>query len=180
MDYTIYYFDTRTRTYKSMTCERRHVLSTADLIGQTHKVEAILPPGSLLTLDTIAAAVALAQDALDPDIGLTSPPARISRISQGDTVSIRISPSIWAEGTVIAANNEAPTPYQQYGEGPQLPDYDDWYIELEVTSGTLPRGYGYWKQLQDGGTVTLLHRKDEDTRTAIPSEPNFDAATKGE
>jgi len=57
-------------------------------------------------------------------------------------------PAGWAEGIVLTAKH--------YGEG------DGWYIELEKdkVSPGWQKGYGYWKQGIDGGTVVKVKEED--------------------
>lgn len=73
-------------------------------------------------------------------------------IRKGDTVRISICrhnsgwPPGWAEGEVLSAVN--------WG----TEEKPNWYIEVEKTSCSpgWQLGYGYWKQVEDGGKVELV------------------------
>jgi len=68
------------------------------------------------------------------------------QINKGDRVKIVNGRGVWAEGIVFtAANNEW-----------DVTKAPNWYIELDMDKGTAGRGYGYWKQSYEGGTVELL------------------------
>jgi len=62
-------------------------------------------------------------------------------------------PAGWAKGTVLTAKH--------YGER------DGWFIELEKdeVSPGWQRGYGYWKQGVDGGTVEKLDKESSKIKT---------------
>jgi len=66
-------------------------------------------------------------------------------IKQGDTVRITLENGFTCTGTVLSASNMA------FSGQP-----DNWYIELNATSGCI-LGYTYWKQGPDGGTIELLN-----------------------
>lgn len=72
-------------------------------------------------------------------------------MKKGDKIKVsKVKGNYWCIGTVISADN-AKMPWEEN---------DNWYLEIDVMEGNIPKGYTYWKQKYDGGEVEILNEGD--------------------